>query len=195
MNLLLDILYLLLPLIGAGFLFIGVKKGHINHLFAALWLSLIALLLHYRHSGGELLGTYFGYKNAAIYTFNLLILLLTTLSLFFKFPLRHGKLTRYATGVIAAGLIVAFSILLVNLWLNAYFIENRRSGTPILQVTRFTPLDYCNYRYVFYKVNTNNKISYMCPNHYGVVASLGTLDTWPEFVLNHLSKVLHEPKR
>ncbi len=188
MNTLSEALHGLLPLIGAVLLVIGIKIERVNYIIAALWLSLIALFLHYQTAGGEILGSYFGYKNAAIYTLNILVLMVTLLYLFFKLPLLQSKLPRYVTGIISAILIVGSLLLLTNLWVNARFIENRRPGTPVLQVATFTPLDYCAYRYVFYKVGVDGKISYMCPNYYGIIPSVGHLEVLPYVVLNHLTQ-------
>ena len=188
MDTLSNLLHELLPLISAILLIAGLKMERINYLVTALWLSLIALLLHYQTAGGEILGTYFGYHNAAIYTLNILVLISTLLCLFFKLPLFQGKISRYITGFLSVCLVVGSLLLLINLWINAHFIENRRPGSPIMQVATFTPLTYCNYRYVFYKVGLDDRISYLCPNHYKIIPSTGDLDVSPEFLLNQLTR-------
>ena len=187
MDTLSNLTHILLPCLGFILLVSGMKMARVNYVMGGLWLSLIALLLHYQSAGGEILGTYFGYKNAAIYSFNLAILIIALLYLFFKLPLLQRKPSRYFTGFISACMVVGGVLLLINLWANAYFIENRRIGTPIMQVATFTHLDYCAYRYVFYKVGLNGSISYMCPNHYGIIPSIGHLDVSPDFLLNHLT--------
>ena len=188
MNTLSNTLHNLPPFISALLLIIGIKKDRINYIIAALWLSLIALILHYQAAGGEILGSYFGYQNAAIYSVNLIVLLMTLQYLFIKIPILQGNLSRYVTGIVSTFLIIGTLLLLSNLWINAYFIENRLAGTPVLQVARFTPLDYCAYRYVFYKVGTDEKISYMCPDHYGMIPSIGHLDVLPDVILNQLAQ-------
>ncbi len=186
MNTLSTLLYDLLPLVGVILLVIGIKTERMNYVITALWLCLISLLLHYQTAGGEILGSYFGYEHAAVYSVNLLVLLISLLYLFFKAPVLQNKHIRYATGFISACLVVGGSLLLINLWMNANFIENRRPGTPVMQVATFTALDYCSYRYVFYRVSLDGKISYLCPDHYGIIPSIGHLDVSPDFVLNHL---------
>ncbi len=190
MDTLSNLLYILLPLLGIALLVAGIIMRRTNCIIGALWLTLIALMLNYQAAGGEILGTYFGYKNAAIYSINLIVLIITLLYLFFKLPLLQKKPTRYLTGLISACLVVGGILLLTNLWVNAYFIENRRVGTPIMQVATFTPVDYCAYRYVFYKVGLDGHINYMCPNHYGILPSMGQLDVSPAFLLNHLTRQL-----
>ena len=188
MDTLSNLTHVLLPCLGVVLLLAGMQMKRINYIIGALWLSLIALLLHYQAAGGEILGTYFDYKNAAIYSFNLAILITTLLYLFFNLPMFQGKSARYITGFISACMVVGSMLLLTNLWTNAYFIENRRIGTPIMQLATFTThLDYCSYRYVFYKVDLNGNISYMCPNRYGVIPSIGQLDVSPDFLQKHLS--------
>lgn len=187
MEILANLTHVLLPCLGFILLITGMRMGRINYAIGALWLSLIALLLHYQSAGGEILGTYFNYKNAFIYSFNLTILITTILYLFLKLPLLQRKPIRYGTGLASAFLVVGGLLLLTNLWTNAYFIENRRIGTPIMQVASFKQLDYCAYRYVFYKVSLDGGIAYMCPNHYGIIPSIGYLKTSPDFLLNHLT--------
>ncbi len=188
MDTLSNLLHELLPLIGVVLLIAGLNLHRINYLIAALWLSLIAMLLHYQTAGGEILGTYFGYKNAAIYTLNLLVLISTLLCLFFKLPLFQGKLSRYIASFLSACLILGSLLLLINLWMNAHFIENRKLGTPIMQVATFGPLSYCGYRHVYYKVDLDNQINYMCPNYYKIIPSIGHLDISPELLLNQLTR-------
>lgn len=190
MDTLSNLLHIFLPLLGMALLLVGIITERLNYTIAALWISFIALLLHYQTAGGEILGTYFGYKNATIYTVNLLVLIISLICLFFKHPSLQKKTIRYITGFVSACLIVGSILLLINLWMNAYFIENRRPGTPIMQVATFLPLDYCTYRYVFYKVGTDGSINYLCPNYYGIIPSIGHLEVSPEFLLNHLTKQL-----
>lgn len=181
-------LHVLFPLLGIALLVAGIMAKRTNYIIGALWLSLIALVLHYQTAGGEILGTYFGYKNAAIYSANLIVLITTLLYLFFKLPLLQKNPARHLTGFISACLVVGSILLLINLWMNACFIENRRTGTPIMQVATFKPIDYCTYRYIFYKVGLDGHINYMCPNHYGIIPSVGQLEVPPGFLLNHLTR-------
>lgn len=195
MDTLSNLLHVLLPLLGVVLLVVGIIMKRTNYIFGALWISLIALVLHYQTAGGEILGTYFGYKNAVIYSANFIVLIITLLYLFFHLPLFQKKPSRYVAGLISACLVVGGILLLINLWMNACFIENRRAGTPIMQVTTFAPIDYCTYRYVFYKVGVDGHINYMCPNHYGLIPSIGKLEISPEFLLNYLTRQLKvEPK-
>jgi hypothetical protein len=62
MDLLSTILHIILPPLAAILLVIGLKKKEINFIIIALWLSLIALMIHYQTAGGEILGSYFNYK-------------------------------------------------------------------------------------------------------------------------------------
>ena len=188
MNTLSSVLHNMLPLLSVILLVIGLKVERINYLIAAIWLSLIALTLHYQTAGGEILGSYFDYKNSAIYTLNLLILIVSLLCLFMKLPLLQGKKSRYATAFFSAFLIIGSLILLTNLWINAFFIETKRPNTPIMQVASVKALDYCSYHYIFYKVGLDGKISYMCPDYYGIFPAIGHLDVSPDFVLNHLNQ-------
>lgn len=183
-----SVIFYLLPLLGFILLLIGVRNNKTNVLLTALWISLIALLLLYRISGGEILGSYFDYKNTAIYTFNFLVLITTLFFLFFKLPLLQNKWLRYASSGVSIGVLIGGLLLLTNLWINARFIENRQAGTPILQMATFKPANYCSYRYVFFKVGIDGRISYMCPNYYGIIPSIGVLEVSPSFVLNHLAE-------
>lgn len=186
MNTVLDVLCDALPFFALLLLIIGLKQNRLTFMSSALWLSLIALMLHYQNAGGEILGRYFGYRQAGIYSLNLVVLISALLALCFKLPMLQAKRTRYVTGFISALLVVSTLCLLGNLWINARFIETSRPGTPIMQVVPFTHRPYCSYRYIFYKIGLNGKVSYLCPNHYGLIPSVGELDTPPDFITEHL---------
>jgi len=179
-------LYYLMLMASGIFLIIGIKKDKINYIVSALWLSVLALLLHYQAAGGEILGSYFGYKNATIYGLNLIVMIITIICLFLKVPLFKHKKIRIITTLFTISIILGGLILIINLSINALFIENRRFGTPILQVATFKINEYCGYRYIFYKVANDGKINYMCPDHYLIFPSTGVLDTSPEYVLKNL---------
>ncbi|CDZ78339.1 hypothetical protein BN59_02649 [Legionella massiliensis] len=184
---LLESIHLLFPLLGALILFFGLKLQRKNYIVVALWLSLIALILHYRASGGEILGSYFNYMHASIYSINLIVLISAIICLLLtSIHEIQSKFIRYASGFLSAGLITGGALLLINLWVNAVFVENRLAGTPILQVATFNKQPYCSYKYVFYKVDPDSVVQFMCPNHYGLLPSVGQLRTAPSFIMKQL---------
>lgn len=168
------------PIVGLIVLVIGIKKKAIYHVISALWLSLIALIILFQSSGGEILGDYFNYLNAAIYSLNLIVLFVA-ISQVFK-HLSIDNYFKYLAGFFNAFIAVASLLLIINMWTNAYFIENRLPGTPIMQVALFTAPEYCSYRYVFYKIAPDGAVHYLCPNHYGLIPSSGKLDVSPDFI-------------
>lgn len=168
-------------------LIIGLTAKHRNYLLAALWLSLIATILHYQTASGEILGSYFDYKQATIYSVNLLVLLVSSIFLIAISIKEHaGKALRFIASLFFACFITGGVLLLINIWINAHFLGDRMPNTPVLQVATFKKTDYCSYRYIFYKVSRDGKISYMCPNYYGLVPSEGNLDAAPLFVIKQL---------
>lgn len=183
----LESIHIFVPLLGALILVFGITSQRRNYIVVALWLSLISLVLHYRDSGGEILGSYFNYTHAAIYSLNLIVLIFSIIYLLLK-SLKEipGKILRYTAGFLSAGLITGSALLLTNLWINAYFVENRLAGTPILQVATFNKQPYCGYKYVFYKVGADKNVWFMCPNHFGLLPSLGQLQSAPNFVVKQL---------
>jgi hypothetical protein len=179
------------PLLGGLMLFFGIRLRRKNYTIGALWLSLIALILHYRASGGEILGSYFNYPHAAIYSLNLVVLISSMLYLLLTSVQKiSGKILHYTSSFFSAALITAGALLLINLWINAVFVENRLEGTSILQVATFNKQPYCGYKYVFYKVDSDSIIKYMCPNHYGLIPSVGKLRSAPGFVVQQLPSQL-----
>lgn len=66
------------------------------------------------------------------------------------------------------------------------FIENKMAGTPIIQVALINKPDYCSSKYVFYKVNLDSSIMYLCPNYYGLIPSVGSLAVGPDFIAAQL---------
>ncbi|KTC86772.1 hypothetical protein [Legionella brunensis] len=186
-----DVIHSLLPILGLLVLVWGIKSKRNNYILVALWVSLITLLLQYRASGGEILGSYFDYLHAATYSLNLIVLIISILYLLFSFLYAtKNTFLRYGAGFVSATLVTGVVLLLINVWVNAYFIENRLPGTPILQVATFNKQTYCDYRYVFYKISPDSKVKFMCPNHYGFLPSVGELTTAPSFVTKQLPKHL-----
>ena len=56
-----------------------------------------------------------------------------------------------------------------------------------MQVALFKKADYCNYKYIFYKVAKDGAVTYLCPNYYGLIPSIGRLDISPDFIATQLS--------
>jgi hypothetical protein len=82
--------------------------------------------------------------------------------------------------------LVGIILLIINLWTNANFIEHQKPGTTILQLALLKPIAYCKYKYIFYKLDLNNEINYMCPNNYiFFIPSTGILDSAPDFLIQH----------
>ncbi|WED44335.1 type I secretion system protein LssZ [Legionella cardiaca] len=188
-----EIIHILLPLLGLLVLILGFILKRSNYILVALWVSLITLLLEYRDSGGEILGSYFNYFHATTYSVNLVVLVVSILYFMFAFlPKTKKTIVHYLTGLVSALVVTGAILLLSNLWINARFVEDRLPGTPILQVATFSKQPYCDYKYVFYKVNSGGKVKFMCPNHYGLLPSTGELTTAPGFVIKQLPKQVQD---
>ena len=183
---LLNAINYLLPILSLLLLVTGIATKRTNYVLIAFWLSLLAFTMLYRAAGGEILGRYFGYLNATFYSINLFVLIAGTLYIFFNIPFLRGKYIGYATALVSACLITGGVILSINLWVNAYFIETRLPNSAIIQVVSFTPPQYCSNRYVFYKVGSDKKIAYLCPNHYGLIPKIGHLEVAPEFLVKQM---------
>ena len=184
---LMDTIHISLPIISCAVLLLGLLLKRKNFILLSLWLSLIALVLHYRASGGEILGSYFNYLHASIYSLNLIVLITSFLCLLLtSIDEMRSRVIRYSAGLLSAVLITGGALLLGNLWINASFVENRLPGTPILQVATFNKQPYCDYKYVFYKINSDSVVGFLCPNHYGFLPSVGELNTAPGFVVKQL---------
>lgn len=193
---LLETIHTLFPLIALVFLVSGLLFHRKNALIASLWLSLIALVLHYRASGGEILGSYFNYTHAIIYSVNLLIMVISLSCLLLSgFRSINSQLIRSSLALAIAVLSTASLLLLINLWINAHFVENRYPGTPILQMATFNKPSYCSFRYVFYKTDSEGIVHYLCPNHYGFIPGTGVLEQPPAFVTEHLPAKLQSRYR
>lgn len=153
----------------------------------AFWLSLAQLLLLYYYSGQEILGSYFSYERAGLYALDMLILFVT-LCLFqqkAKTKLLGRRLWRISQLGLAS-LAFGMAVLLGNLGVNAWFLHNRAPQSPVLQVANMQPLRYCDYGYVYYKLDTRQRVQYLCPNRFGLIASTGTLPELPDFFKTYL---------
>lgn len=175
----------LFPLIAFIVLLMGFKRNEIHLVVSALWLSLIAALIHFECAGNQIFGTYFGYLNATVYTSTLLILLLSLIRVIIHLS-TNNTLFKITGSFINALLVVGTLVVISNLWINAFFIEEKKSGTPVMQVALFNKPDYCHYKYVFIKVAPDGSVNYLCPDYYGFIASVGRLATSPDFVTQQL---------
>ncbi|QDP72545.1 type I secretion system protein LssZ [Legionella israelensis] len=187
MYLLAKIIHILFPVIAAFFLLYGIKQRKNTAVSTALWISLIALLLHYEISGGELLGNYFNYMNAAIYSINIIIVLSALVFLLSQIKI-EGNIWRSLNHLLKAVFIIGCLLLITNVWINAYFIENRMPGTPVMQVANLnnTINSHCKHHHIFYTVTKDGSIRYLCPNKYGLLPGIGTLHLLPEFIAHQL---------
>lgn len=183
-----SLFYDALTLIGAALFIVGFGLKRLNMLVASLWLSLFALLLQYHAAGGDIIGNYFNYKNAAIYTINLIVLISALCYLTYTLPILQRKTAQRGVFIFGGLLIIGGLFLIINLWVNAHFIETKRPGSPLMQVAILSPLPYCSHKYIFYKVNTDNSASYLCPNYYGLIPSVGHLANLPDFIQNFLTE-------
>lgn len=172
------------PLIALILLIIGIKRKIIHYVISSLWLSLITVLIHFQCSGNQIFGSYFDTVNAAIYSITLLILLVALIQVMSHLSF-DNPVFRYVSSFTNAIMVVGAFLVITNLWINAFFIENKKLGTPVMQVALFDKPDYCHYKYIFYKVAPDSTIMYLCPNYYGLIASVGRLSI-PDFITDQL---------
>ena len=186
MLLLAHIIQLGLPIVALILLVWGTAKKAIYYIISALWLSLIALIIHYQISGGAILGSYFNYTNATIYSFNLIVLAGAVIVIIAHISNETGVI-KYLATLAQAVVVLGSALMILNLWINAHFITNKMEGTPIIQVTLMKKPDYCHYKYIFYKIAQDGSTDYLCPNYYGLIPKLGHLAVSPDFIVNQLS--------
>jgi hypothetical protein len=179
------VIHCLFPLIALIFLIIGIKRNAIYYVISSLWLSLIALAIHYQSSGGQILGSYFNFLNATIYTANLVILFISLTRIIVHLS-SNSPIFKYASSFIQSLIVIGSLLVLINLWINAYFIESRMVGTPIMQVALPKRATYCSYKYILYKVAPDGSVLYLCPNHYGLIPAIGHLSISPDFIATQL---------
>lgn len=183
----LEYLDVLFSLVTLCCLIMGWARSKIALLMTSLWLSFAQLLLLYYYSGQEILGSYFSYERSGLYTLDLLVFF-TALCLFQRRA--KTKLNRRGIWRISqlglAGLACAITVLLINLGINAWFLHNRAPQSPVLQVANMQPLRYCEYGYVYYKLDKRQRVQYLCPNRFGLIASTGTLPELPDFFKGYL---------
>lgn len=186
MDILAKTIHSLFPLVSMVLLFIGIKRKAITYVISALWLSLITVYIQFESAGWQILGSYFNYQNAFNYSLNLLILLIALIKVVNHLTIDNA-LFKYASSLFNSFILISCLIVITNLWVNAYFLQNRLEGTPVMQVALMKKPSYCNYRYVFYKVAQDGSVHYLCPDHYGFIPSLGTLTASPDFIAHQLS--------
>lgn len=192
-------MHILFPLINLSILLTGIITRRSRWLVAALWLSLVAVIWQYQSAQGEILGSYFDYKESFLYSVSLLVLLTGIVYLLWGYAREmDSNWIRPLFGLVVAASATAVMLLLTNLWINARFIENRMPDSPVLQIGSFQKPDYCHFQYLFYTVSKEGELSYLCPNYYGLLPSVGTVQTMPDYVLKLLPKALQnklQPKK
>lgn len=183
------LIYLILPIIAAVFLIVGLMKKQNAVISIAVWISLLGLLFHYQISGGEILGHYFNFLTAGIYSFNLLVLLIGIFNLFTSEPSDNFML-KLGTSFLKAFILIGLLVILTNLWINAYFIENRKAHTAIIQVAGMEKYNPCKTsKIAYYKMDKAGNIKYLCPNQYGVFPGIGKLEKIPPVLAKQLPKI------
>lgn len=115
---------LFFPFITLSLLIIGLKLRRQHYIIAALWFSLIACIIHYQLAGGEILGSYFDFEQASIYSLNLIILVITILYIVLTAVSGCKKWIAYLTASFVLLLVVLVTLLLANLWINAHFLSD-----------------------------------------------------------------------
>lgn len=178
-------IYLIFPLLALLSWIIGRMRKSMLFVSAGLWLALIALLIHYEYSGAEIHGGHFTYLNAAVYTFNILILILCSFSLLYS-RTPTGFFGKLFNSLAKTVILLGGLILLVTVWMNAWFIEQRMDGTPVMQIMTFDAPDYCEHEYAFYIITKKGELAYLCPLHYFFMPAIGTLDTVPASLKEHI---------
>lgn len=177
-----EIFHYLLPVLALILVLMGIIQHKKNIVVLSLWVALVSILIQYQVAGGEILGSYFDYTKAILYSLNFLTLLLSLgyLSAYF---VRYKKVyIRLPLALLFASLITLSSLILINLWMNAYFIGKRKQGTPVLQVaSQYNPTS-CSSPYVFYVINQDSTVSYLCPNYYLLIPKTGKSESLPESI-------------
>ncbi|WP_133130460.1 type I secretion system protein LssZ [Legionella yabuuchiae] len=187
MNIILNTIGYLIPLLALILFLVGMVKKRKRFVLASLIVSLIGILLQYETAGGEIFGNYFGYKNALIYSLSFIILIIALFYIGIASKEMQGKF-RYPTLVLFTILFFASAIILINVWINAYFIENTLKDTTVIQVATFDKNEFCAHDFLFYKVAPDGKMHYLCPNHYVLIAKTDILKLPPElFIKQYLA--------
>lgn len=182
----LSVIYSILPLVGLMLLFTGIRKKVVSYVISSLWISLIALIIHFNTAGGEILGSHFNYRNAFNHTINMAILCVSLIYIFSNLT-RDNTSYKYIASFVQSCVVIGSFLLVINIWINAYFIENRMPGSPVMQVAMMGKPDYCGYKYIFYKIAEDGSVNYLCPNHYGLIPSVGHLNVIPDYIATQLS--------
>jgi len=189
MYLLAQIMHFVVPLVAIVIFIYGVKKENPAIASISFWLSILVLIIHYEFSGGEILGVYFDYYNTTIYTINILIMTVSLIYLLSMPSIKQLGL-RIVTNFVKAVLVIGCLILLTNLWINAYFIESRLTGSPVMQVATMGSSKFCSYKYVFFIVAKDGSVKILCPNQYGLIPGIKQLNIVPDFIARQLSHPL-----
>ena len=185
---LMNVINYILPFFAFVLIVFGIMKSKMRFVLVALIVAIFAIVIQYEHAGGELFGRYFDYTHAAIYTVNFIVVISALLYILSGEKVLKAKSLRYPAAVVIAILVVASCIIVMNVWINAFFIKDRLLNTDVIEVGYFEKPLYCNNSVVYYKLNTKYQIEYLCPNYYLLIAKRGYLETTPKLLKEQLLK-------
>lgn len=175
--------YAILSLIGVVATLFGLRHHKKEAMHIGLWFTIFAMVLLYNLADGEILGTFFNYENSILYSINLLVLVVILSYLFLTSNWIQKRQWFHYLAYFGILLIVAAgSVLLINVWMNARFIETKNNALPIIQVANYGNNPHCEYQYVFYKMNNQGTIEYLCPNHYFLIPKVGVVSSIPDYI-------------
>lgn len=181
-----QIIHVFLPLIAIYIFALGIRKNNIHYIISTLWISIISLMVMHQISDGEIIGVFFNYYNAALYSINLIVLFISLIRIISHLS-TDNSIFKYTNSLIKSFIVIGSLLVIANIWINAIFIENKKDGTPVMHVALVHKPAYCSSRYILYKVERSGALAYMCPNHYGLIPSIGHLPLKPDFISTNTS--------
>jgi hypothetical protein len=175
-----------LPFFSFILLVFGLMRNRLRFVLAALIVAIVSIIIQYQLAGDELFGTYFDYSHAALYSLNFIVVIVSLLFIAKREKGFHKPYARYPVALFFSLIIIASLLITTNVWINAYFIQDKLPKTTIVTVGRFVKTEYCSNSYTLYKINRNKQVQYLCPNNYGLIAGIGQLDIIPEELMKQM---------
>lgn len=185
----------LLPILALTLFIVGLLKKEGSFITFSIWVAVVSIFIEVRGSELKLFGNFFDYQQAFLFSLNVLTII-AALSTICFYKLKAKSLMIVIPVSLSIAFITTVGIVAsINVWTNAFFFKSKHPKSAIMEVVNFNPPEYCESTYIFYRINKEKKVDYLCPYYYhSFLPKIGTLEEPPVFIEQHLGRLLQKPQ-
>ena len=144
-------------------------KKQTNALISAFWLSLLALIACYFFTNKQLFGPTMTLKATIAYTMAIILLMTSILFLGFKITAPS-----WVKATVITICLLAFFIVLTNIYQNLYFISQKMANRPIIEIANFNKNAFCHGKRYYLLTTKEKQTIGLCPFANGLFSQIKT---------------------